>query len=98
MGRAGLTFARLASVRFASEGIGGMGQSGTFAPVNRKLLMPPTYRPWIEGFPPMCANEPEEKFMRVCDFLERARRGSWKQKIETRLSAAEDGVKRNVTP
>jgi hypothetical protein len=34
-----------------------MGQSGTFAPVNRKLLMPPTYHPWIEGFPPMCANE-----------------------------------------
>jgi hypothetical protein len=98
VGRAGLTFARLASERFASEGIGDMGQSGTFAPVNRKLLMPATYHSWIEGFPPMCANESEGKFMRACDFLERARRGSLQEKIETKQNAAEDGGKRNTTP
>jgi len=61
VGRAGLTFARLASVRFASEGVGDIGQSGTFAPVNRKLPMPPAYHQWLEGFPPMCANEREGK-------------------------------------
>jgi hypothetical protein len=60
--------------------------------------MSPTYHPWIEGFPPMCAKEREEKRMRTCDFLGRARRGSLKEKIETRQSAAEDAVKRNVTP
>jgi len=60
--------------------------------------MPATYHPWIEGFPPMCAKEREGKRMRVCDFLGRARRGSLKEKIETRQSAAEDAVKRNATP
>jgi hypothetical protein len=59
--------------------------------------MPPTYHPWIEGFPPMCANKREGKPMRVRDFLGRARRGSLKEKIETRQSAAEDGTKGNVT-
>ncbi len=35
--------------------------------------------------------------MRVRDFLGRAQRGSLKEKIETRQSAAEDGTKGNVT-
>ena len=78
-----------------------MGQSGTFAPVNRKLLMPPTYHPWIEGFPPMCANEREGKSMRVRDFLGRARPGSLKEKIETKHGAAEEDsgwIKWSATP
>src|SRR5438874_7568694 len=98
MGRAGLTFARLASVRFASEGIGHVGQSGTFAPVNRKLMMPPSYHPSREGFPPMCANEREGKSMFVCDFLGRARPESLKEKTEIRQGQGEENAKRNARP
>ncbi len=78
-----------------------MGQSGSFAPVNRKLLMPPTYHPWIEGFPPMCANEREGKSMRVRDFLARAGQGSLNEKTETRHGAPQEskqGATRNSTP
>lgn len=74
-----------------------MGQSGTFAPINRKPPMPQTYHPLIEGFPPMCANEREGKSMRVHVFLGRARRPGLPEKIEIGHSAAEDGVKRNAT-
>ena len=74
-----------------------MGQSGTFAPFNRKPPMPQIYHPRIEGFPPMRGNEREGKSMRVHVFLGRARRRSSREKIETRQSAAEDGVKRNAT-
>lgn len=98
MGRAGLTFARLASVRFASEGIGDAGQSGTFAPVDRKPLMPRTWDPWIEGFAPMCANEREGKSMRMRDFLGRVWPESLKEKTETQLGLAEESIKRNETP
>ena len=98
MGRAGLTFARLASVRFASEGIGDIGQSGTFVPVNRKLPMPATYHPWMDGFPPRCSKEREGKSMRVRDFLGRAWPESLKEETEIRQSTAEDGVKGNTTP
>jgi hypothetical protein len=48
----------------------------------------------------MCANEPEGKFMRACDFLERARRGSLQEKTEARQDVAKDdrdGIKGSAT-